>query len=313
MPILDEVRITELPGADPLAGPELIPLVQDGVTKSRSAQNLVLDGGLQDHLDAADPHDQYVFRVLNNLTSNVDPVVTNDSSEGYSVLSKWLNNVTAEVWLCLDATVGAAIWDIKTLTTDDLGSAALANVGAGNGLDADLLDAQQGTYYLDFPNFTNLPDPILTLDGDVSGVATFTDLGNATLSVTIADDSHSHTIANVDGLAALETKLNSIEANATSDQTDSEIKIAYEANLDTNEFSDSEQTKLFNIEANATADQTDSEIKIAYEANADTNAFTDAEETKLSNVGSNATRDVTISTSAPSGGSDGDIWYTYTA
>ena len=140
MPILDEVRITELPGADPLAGPELIPLVQDGVTKSRSAQNLVLDGGLQDHLDAADPHDQYAFRVLNNLTSNVDPVVTNDSSEGYSVLSKWLNNVTAEVWLCLDATVGAAIWDIKTLTTDDLGSAALANVGAGNGLDADTLD-----------------------------------------------------------------------------------------------------------------------------------------------------------------------------
>ena len=59
MPILDEVRITELPGADPLAGPELIPLVQSGVTKSRSAQNLVLDGGLQAHLDAADPHSQY--------------------------------------------------------------------------------------------------------------------------------------------------------------------------------------------------------------------------------------------------------------
>ena len=60
MPILDEVRITELPGADPLAGPELIPLVQGGVTKSRSAQNLVLDGGLQAHLDAADPHTQYL-------------------------------------------------------------------------------------------------------------------------------------------------------------------------------------------------------------------------------------------------------------
>ena len=60
MPILDEVRITELPGADPLAGPELIPLVQSGVTKSRSAQNLVLDGGLQAHLDAADPHTQYL-------------------------------------------------------------------------------------------------------------------------------------------------------------------------------------------------------------------------------------------------------------
>ena len=75
----------------------------------------------------------------------------------------------------------------------------------------------------------------------------------------------------------------------------------------------SDGSKLDNIESNATADQTNSEIKSAYEANADTNAFTDAEETKLSNVGSNATRDVTISTSAPSGGSDGDIWYTYTA
>jgi len=59
MPILDEVRITELPGADPLAGLELIPLVQSGVTKTRSAQNLVLEGGLQDHLDDADPHTQY--------------------------------------------------------------------------------------------------------------------------------------------------------------------------------------------------------------------------------------------------------------
>ena len=60
MPILDEVRITELPGADPLAGLELIPLVQSGVTKTRSAQNLVLEGGLQDHLDDADPHTQYL-------------------------------------------------------------------------------------------------------------------------------------------------------------------------------------------------------------------------------------------------------------
>ena len=33
----------------------------------------------------------------------------------------------------------------------------------------------------------------------------------------------------------------------------------------------------------------------------------------VSNIGSNANRDVTISTSEPSGGSDGDIWYTYTA
>ena len=47
-------------------------------------------------------------------------------------------------------------------------------------------------------------------------------------------------------------------------------------------------TKLDTIETNATADQTDAEIKTAYENNADTNAFTDALQTKLSNVAVNA-------------------------
>ncbi len=47
-------------------------------------------------------------------------------------------------------------------------------------------------------------------------------------------------------------------------------------------------TKLDGIEASATADQSNSEIKTAYEANSDTNAFTDAEKTKLSGIAANA-------------------------
>ena len=43
-------------------------------------------------------------------------------------------------------------------------------------------------------------------------------------------------------------------------------------------------TKLDGVEAGATADQTDAEIKTAYENNANTNAFTDAEQTKLSGI-----------------------------
>ncbi len=42
--------------------------------------------------------------------------------------------------------------------------------------------------------------------------------------------------------------------------------------------------KLDGIEAGATANQTNSEIKTAYEANSNTNAFTDAEQTKLGNA-----------------------------
>ena len=52
-------------------------------------------------------------------------------------------------------------------------------------------------------------------------------------------------------LSADGTKLDGIEANATADQTATEIKTAYESNLDTNAFTDAEQTKLSGIEAGA--------------------------------------------------------------
>jgi len=47
-------------------------------------------------------------------------------------------------------------------------------------------------------------------------------------------------------------------------------------------------TKLDGIEASATADQTDAEIKTGYENNADTNAFTDTLKNKLDGVDDNA-------------------------
>ncbi|WP_299074721.1 hypothetical protein [uncultured Paraglaciecola sp.] len=59
-------------------------------------------------------------------------------------------------------------------------------------------------------------------------------------------------------------------------------------------FTTADETKLDGIEAGATADQSDSEIKTAYENNADTNAFTDAEQTKLSGIETSA--DVTDET-----------------
>ena len=74
----------------------------------------------------------------------------------------------------------------------------------------------------------------------------------------------------------------------TAYQTDAQIKTSYEANADTNAFTDALQTKLNGIETSATADQTDAEIKTAYENNADTNAFTDAEQTKLAGIAAGA-------------------------
>lgn len=78
-----------------------------------------------------------------------------------------------------------------------------------------------------------------------------------------------------------EAKLAAIEALATADQTGAEIKVAYEAEADTNAYLDAEKSKLAAIEALATADQTGAEIKTAYEAEADTNAYTDAEKAEV--------------------------------
>src|SRR6056300_1072492 len=56
--------------------------------------------------------------------------------------------------------------------------------------------------------------------------------------------------------------------------TAAEVKALYEANPDTNAFTDNEKSKLGGIEPGATADQTGAEIKAAYEGEANTNAFT---------------------------------------
>lgn len=43
-------------------------------------------------------------------------------------------------------------------------------------------------------------DPIITLTGDATGTGTMTNLSDVTIAVTVVDDLHNHTIANVDGL-----------------------------------------------------------------------------------------------------------------
>lgn len=46
-----------------------------------------------------------------NLSATTDPGVGDDSADGYSVGSKWVNVSLDKVFECLDASVGAAVWD----------------------------------------------------------------------------------------------------------------------------------------------------------------------------------------------------------
>jgi len=60
-----------------------------------------------------------VQNILSNFTATVDPTVLNDSSEGYSAGSWWINVAAETVWSCIDASLGAAVWEPQ-------GAAALA-------------------------------------------------------------------------------------------------------------------------------------------------------------------------------------------
>jgi hypothetical protein len=77
--------------------------------------------------------------------------------------------------------------------------------------------------------------------------------GNAAFSNDISVSGNITVTGTVDGrdVAADGTKLDGIEASATADQTGAEIKALYEAEADTNAFTDAEQTKLSGIEASA--------------------------------------------------------------
>ena len=96
------------------------------------------------------------------------------------------------------ATDGTKLNTIETGATADQTAAQLLTAvktvdGSGSGLDADLLDGQQGSYYYSSGNPPPLTaDPTLTLTGDVTGTATFTNLGNATLTTVVANNSHQH-------------------------------------------------------------------------------------------------------------------------
>ena len=99
-----------------------------------------------DKIDANNPK--------HNFTATADPTPTNDSSEGYGVGSVWINTSTKTIFKCVDATTGNADWD--EVTKIDLSNVPDATIldkvknvdGSGSGLDADLLDGHDSSYFL---------------------------------------------------------------------------------------------------------------------------------------------------------------------
>jgi len=125
---------------------------------------------------------------------------------------------------------------------------------------------------------------ITTLGGELDDTQTGAGLGtdgSYTVNGSANYISGATSLANADDLLDAQVKSNAdaIATNATSIANLDADAIAETATRIF--FTPAEQTKLTGIEAGATADMTGAEIKAAYEAEADTNAYTDAAKAKV--------------------------------
>lgn len=84
-----------------------------------------------------------------NLIATAAPGVSDDSAAGYSVLSLWGDVTNDHAYVCLDSTVGAAVWRLLTVTAEQVAelidvSAAFADITTVGETDGQFIRIQEG-------------------------------------------------------------------------------------------------------------------------------------------------------------------------
>lgn len=167
-----------------------------------------------------------VLNTKHNYSATAAPTVNEDSGDGYSVGSIWLDTTDDEAWICADATVGAAVWALMTLdetTVRSAGSTTQYKIPYWDNASSQLNDGLLGTdgQFLKFggsgvPTSSALP----TADNTTAGILeTATDaeaqaLASTTLIITPAN------------LAALRASQAEAEAGAISDRLMTPLRVA---------------------------------------------------------------------------------------
>lgn len=92
----------------------------------------------------------------NNLAATSAPTANNDTSEGYSIGSRWIDVTNDNTYTCVDNTDGAAVW--------------VQENGSGGG--GSMTDAEIKTAYENNPNTNALTDALLTKLNNIEAGAT---------------------------------------------------------------------------------------------------------------------------------------------
>lgn len=225
---IDGVEITasatELNSLDGLTATTAELNILDGVTATTAELNFVdgVTSNVQTQLNAKQPLDTQLTDIAGLTPTDGSFIVGNGvnfvaESGNTAIASLGVTATAAELNILDGVTATTAelnITDGLTATTTELNTldgitATTTELNYTDGVTSNIqtqLNSKAAT----------TTSPTITLAGDLSGSATLTNLGNATLTATVADDSHNHVISNVDGLqTALDSKANLSGANFT--------------------------------------------------------------------------------------------------
>jgi len=117
-----------------------------------------------------------------NKTSTVDPTVTDDTSFGISVGSRWVNTTTNHIFFCTDSTVGAAVWVDVTSGSAIKNNFAATAAPSGSNDGSAAQGYSIGSVWIDVTN-----DKVYTCVDATTGAAIWKETSPVNASVSIKD------------------------------------------------------------------------------------------------------------------------------
>jgi hypothetical protein len=170
-------------------------------------------------------------KVMNNMNASVAPTANEDSGDGYSVGSRWIDTTADKEYICLDSSVGAAVWKETTQLSatpalDDLSDVTITSAEQGDILYRDgsgwvnLHHGSAGQFLATGGHGANPSWSSPAGGGDVLGPASNTDnyvpQWNGTDSKTLKNGLAT---GNANGAIVLRTDTNDISADAVGEVT----------------------------------------------------------------------------------------------
>jgi hypothetical protein len=108
----------------------------------------------------------FVENLKVNLVAITNPSVNDDSTQSYAIGSRWVNTALDKEYVCVDASIGAAIW--KHTTADaDIGGQFAINLGLAQGGDASQIKITGATGALSVLNVLSIKLPDHAISGQL--------------------------------------------------------------------------------------------------------------------------------------------------